>query len=192
MSTFCPHCGAASHEGAAFCPSTGKSLAPPAPAPTPAPMPSEPMVEYGVGETILLSVITCGIFGLVRFYQAAQSYRRALPGGAPNFEWQFWTHLGTGLLGWATVSIFVGVPLIIVSIVIGALMLGEVCAARAELAKRAGVAPMLSSGGTQVTLWVLGEVLAIGVVGLVLLVVQAVQFFQDHNTVAKALERRAT
>jgi hypothetical protein len=76
--------------------------------------------------------------------------------------------------------------------VIGALMLGEVCAARAELAKRAGVAPMLSSGGTQVTLWVLGQVLGVVVVGIVLLVVQAVQFFQDHNTVAKALGRRAT
>jgi hypothetical protein len=39
---------------------------------------------------------------------------------------------------------------------------------------------------------VLGQVLGVVVVGIVLLVVQAVQFFQDHNTVAKALGRRAT
>jgi len=67
-----------------------------------------------------------------------------------------------------------------------------VCAAREELARRTGVAPHLTSSSTQVTLWVLGEVLALVVVGLVLIVIQGLQFFEDHNTVVRALRKRAT
>ncbi|MFM7296882.1 MAG: hypothetical protein ACKO4Q_06630 [Planctomycetota bacterium] len=194
MSAFCPHCGQPTHAGAAFCPATGASLAPstPPPRPGPAPMPPPPLEEYGPGGVILLSFLTCGIFGVVRFYQCAQAYRRELPGAAPNFEWQFWTYVIASLVGAVTSSFGIGFVLLLGAVVIGALMLSEVCAAREELARRTGVAPHLTSSSTQVTLWVLGEVLALVVVGLVLIVIQGLQFFEDHNTVVRALRKRAT
>lgn len=194
MSLYCPHCGQPTHAGAPFCPATGASLAPstPPPRPGPAPMPPPPLEEYGPGGVILLSFLTCGIFGVVRFYQCAQAYRRELPGAAPNFEWQFWTYVIVSLIGAATSSFGIGFVLLLGAVVIGALMLSEVCAAREELARRTGVAPHLTSSSTQVTLWVLGEVLALVVVGLVLIVIQGVQFFEDHNTVVRALRKRVT
>jgi len=155
-------------------------------------MPSPPLEEYGPGGVILLSFLTCGIFGVVRFYQCAQAYRRELPGAAPNFEWQFWAYVIASLVGAATSSFGIGFVLLLGAVVIGALMLSEVCAAREELARRTGVAPHLTSSSTQVTLWVLGEVLALVVVGLVLIVIQGLQFFEDHNTVVRALRKRAT
>lgn len=127
----------------------------------------------------------------MRFYQCAQAYRRELPGAAPNFEWQFWTYVLASLVGVATSSFGVGFVLLVGAVVIGALMLSEVCAARAELARRSGVEHALTSSSTQVTLWVLGEVLTIAVVGLILLVIQGLQFFEDHNTVVRALRKRA-
>lgn len=190
MSAFCPHCGQPMHAGAAFCPATGAALASSTP-PRPAPMPAPPLEEYGPGGVILLSFLTCGIFGIVRFYQCAQAYRRELPGAAPNFEWQFWTYVLASLVGVATSSFGVGFVLLVGAVVIGALMLSEVCAARAELARRSGVEHALTSSSTQVTLWVLGEVLTIAVVGLILLVIQGLQFFEDHNTVVRALRKRA-
>lgn len=194
MSAFCPHCGQPTHAGAAFCPATGASLAPstPPPRPGPAPMPPPPLEEYGPGGVILLSFLTCGIFGVVRFYQCAQAYRRELPGAAPNFEWQFWTYVIASLIGAATSGVGIGFVLLLGAVVIGALMLSEVCAAREELARRTGVAPHLTSSSTQVTLWVLGEVLALVVVGLVLIVIQGLRFFEDHNTVVRALRKCAT
>jgi hypothetical protein len=156
-------------------------------------MPAPPLEEYGAGGVILLSFLTCGIYGIVRFYQCAQAYRRELPGAAPNFEWQFWTYLGMGLLGGALLwTNCIGVPLAVGSIFIGALMLSEVCAARRELARRAGVERALTSSSTQVTLWVLGTVLALVVVGIVFRVIQGLQFFEDHNTVVRALRKRAS
>ena len=96
------------------------------------------------------------------------------------------------LVGAATSSFGIGFVLLLGAVVIGALMLSEVCAAREELARRTGAAPHLTSSSTQVTLWVLGEVLALVVVGLVLIVIQGLQFFEDHNTVVRALRKRAT
>ncbi|MBM3992284.1 MAG: hypothetical protein FJ298_14950 [Planctomycetes bacterium] len=128
----------------------------------------------------------------MRFYQCAQAYRRELPGAAPNFEWQFWTSLGLSLGGAATSGVGIGFVLLLGAVVIGALMLSEVCAAREELARRTGVAAHLTSSSTQVTLWVLGQVLSIVIVGLVLLVIQGVQFFEDHNTVVRALRKRVS
>jgi hypothetical protein len=192
MSAFCPHCGQPAHVGASFCPATGASLASEPPPPRAVPMPAPPLEEYGAGGVILLSFLTCGIYGIVRFYQCAQAYRRELPGAAPNFEWQFWTYVVASLVGAATASFGIGFVALVGAIVVGALMLSEVCAARAELARRTGVEPALTSSSTQVTLWVLGEVLVFVVVGLVLLVIQGLQFFEDHNTVVRALRKRAS
>ncbi len=202
MSSFCPHCGKPAHDGAAFCPTTGAPIGGSAGAPqvvppgvaftsdVPAPPTARyqaPVIEdYSVGAVIGLSIVTCGIFGLVRFYQAAQSYRRLEPGSAPNFEWQFWTYvfgsMAASVLGLLTI---VGYVLYVPVIIVGCLMLAEVCKARERLAGRIGAPIRLRPAEVHVTLWAVGYLLSVVIVGVILLLVQATFFFQEHSELAR-------
>lgn len=193
---YCHHCGQPEHRGAAFCPTTGAPLAAKAgvtaagllaqPSPSTLSASSYPLKQHHPGTVVILSVLTLGIYGLAMFYQCAQSYRERSPGSAPNFPWMFWAYVVTSALGLLTLSKGVGVLVVVASVVIGAMMLNEVSRARDAVAMRSGAIGLMTSEH-HVILWTLGNVLALVLIGFVLLIIQALRFFHDHNRIVTAV-----
>lgn len=156
-----------------------------------APAPASRLEEISPGATVLLSVLTFGIYGLVKFHQTGKGYE-ALAGRASTFARDFWLCVGLGIasgLGMAT--IVVGGALSIASLVFGFLALSEALALREEALRRAGARPALTEAGTHKVLFVAGCLLSPILVGLVLLLVQAWKWFADWNAVGAALARGA-
>jgi len=142
--------------------------------------------------TILLSVVTLGIYGLVKFYQCGVAYARRLPARPSSFTRLFWIYLALGV---ATVpghylSTALGVLLALGHLGAGALLLHEVLLSRGALVAATGVRADLATPVTHQLLWVGGMVLSTILIGLFLLVAQAVVFFSDHDKLADALARR--
>ena len=71
----------------------GPSAGPPGGAPT-AWGGSAAIEPVNVVLTVLLSVVTFGIYGLVKFYQCGKAYGRLSPARASGFERLFWIYLG--------------------------------------------------------------------------------------------------
>jgi len=142
--------------------------------------------------TVLLSVVTFGIYGLVKFYQCGQSYGRLAPGRPAGFERLFWIYLGLSIGGVVGNLIFtpLGILLGIGSFVAGIFTLNEVLAARQAAVVATGARVDLTGDGTHKALWIGGSLLAVVVIGLFALMAQAVLFFQDHDKLAAALGRR--
>jgi hypothetical protein len=164
-----------------------------APAPGPAPLPTVPaagaLEEISPGVVVVLSIVTFGIYGLVKFHQTGKGYE-ALAGRASAFTRNFWLAVGLGVASVFTAhTIFLGGPLSIASLVFSVLALSEALNLREEGLRRAGVRPQLTDPGTHKVLFVVGCVLAPIVVGLVLLLVQAWKWFSDWNAVGLALAR---
>jgi hypothetical protein len=163
---------------------------PPTPGPPPAPLattPADALEEIPVGATILLAIVTFGIYGLVKFHQTARAYEQ-LAGRASRFGQWFWLFVGLGVAGLvlnATTGAL-GIPLGIASAVFQVLTLNEALAVREEGVRRHGVAVPLTSAATHRTLLVLAIVLSPILVGLVLAAVQAVKWFSDWNAVVAA------
>lgn len=169
--------------------------APPPPGPSagaPGPMAAAGMARVEVRLTILFTVLTLGLYGLVKFYQCGMAYARLVPARPSGFERLFWLHLGLALAGILAdvVSGPLGIAFGLGSLVAGLFLLGEVLAARAALVAASGARVELASDGTHKALWVAGELLAVLVVGIFLLAAQAVLFFGDHDKLADALARR--
>jgi hypothetical protein len=172
-------------------PSPGWGAAPAAPATWSAPARGG-LEAVGVGATVALSVVTLGVYGLVKFFQCGTAYARLVPGRPSAFERLFWLYLGLGLGGAVLNFAFapLGLLLGVASFVCGILLLNEVLAAREALVAASGVRCELTSAATHKVLWIGGSLLAVVFVGLVALVVQAVFFFGDHDKLAGALAGR--
>ena len=149
-----------------------------------------PLEEIAVGATILLSIVTLGIYGWVRFHQTGAGYE-ALAGRRSEFGRNFWLAVGLGLAGVLLAAhLILGLGLAVASAVFGYLTLSEALVLRAEALRGAGIQPSLTSEGTHRTLYVLGALLSFALVGLVLLLVQAVRWFEDWNAVVQAIRAR--
>jgi hypothetical protein len=147
--------------------------------------------EISPGIVVLLSLVTFGIYGLVKFHQTGKGYE-ALAGRTSNFSRDFWLSVGLGVASGATVhTIFLGGPLSVASLVFGVLALSDALTLRDEVLHRTAVRPSLTDPGTHKALFVLGCLLAPILVGVVLLVVQAWKWFSDWNAVGIALSQRS-
>jgi hypothetical protein len=173
--------------------------APPAPAfpggPQPAPTwaaGSPTFEEIPVGTTILLAIVTFGIYGLVKYYQTARAYE-VLAGRGSRFGQWFWLFIGLGVAGIVLngTTAVLGFPLGIASAVFQVLSLVEALHLRADGMARNGLDVPVTSASTHQTLLIVGLVLSPILVGLVLLVVQAVKWFRDWNLVAAAARARS-
>lgn len=151
-----------------------------------------PLEEVDLSVLVVLSIVTFGIYGLVRFYQAGEGYARLAPERRSTFETLFWVFVACALL--SSSAWFVAAPLgfagTVGGFVVGILLLNEVLAARAALVRSSGVSVALMSDTAHRVLWILGSLLSWAVLGLVLLVVQGFKFFDDHNQLARALRAR--
>lgn len=147
--------------------------------------------EINVTTTILLSLVTLTIYGVVKFFQTVKAYER-LSGFETRFTTWFWAWVGTGLgaivLGSASDALRVSLG--IASVVFQFLTLYEALRARNTVAQRWGLGSSITSDTTHYVLLALGMVLAPIFVGLVLLVVQAVKWFQDWNAIRAGILRR--
>jgi hypothetical protein len=164
--------------------------APPPSAPL-ATIPAAALEEIPVGTTIVLAVLTFGIYGLVKFHQTGRAYEQ-LAGRVSRFGLWFWLFVGLGVAGIVlnAATGALGIPLGIASAVFQVLTLNEALAVRDEGVRRHLVTAPLTSASTHRTLLVLGIVLSPILVGLVIAAVQAVKWFSDWNGVVAALGGR--
>lgn len=165
--------------------------------------------RFDVGVTILLAFVTCGIYGFVAFYQCGRAYERA-SGTTTGFGPWFWAYIASvvfiggtwsaaGVDGdWAYVSggtILLGLA----GSILGAFTLHAAMKARAPLTGGLDVkAPTL-----HLVLWIVASLLsdltnlaqaadnevslAVGGPVIILIIVQAVFFFRDHELIADAI-----
>ncbi len=135
---------------------------------------------------MLLSMLTLSIYGAIWFYETGKSYARmAQQEERTNFSALFWWYFGTSLLGGLTLSLGFGVLLLISSFVLGFLVLGEFIRLRDECATQLGVQNALTSAATHRSLWTIGYILSLVLVGIFVLIAQAMLLISDHNTLAK-------
>jgi hypothetical protein len=186
---------------AELAPMIGDAGAPPplGPPPGPGPRPAAPLAttpaaaleEIPVGTTILLAIVTFGIYGLVKFHQTGRAYEQ-LAGRVSRFGLWFWLFVGLGIAGVVLNASTgaLGIPLGIASAVFQVLTLNEALAVRDEGVRRHGVGAPLTSPATHRTLLVLAIVLSPILVGLVLGAIQAVKWFSDWNAVVAAVRGR--
>jgi hypothetical protein len=148
--------------------------------------------EIAIAPTILLSIITLSIYGVVKFFQTGKAYER-LVGRETNFTKWFWIWVGT-----AACSAILGVGgskigglLTIAAVVFQFLTLYEALKARNEGMRRWGLNASVTGDNVHYVLMALGMLLGPVFVGLILLIVQGVKWFQDWNAIrAAALQRQ--
>ncbi len=164
--------------------------------PSPRDLPASDTLPAGMepvptGAVIGLGILTLGIHPIVKFYRAARAYEE-LGGRRTRFTLYFWIAAGLWL-GGGPMHVLGGVPgwaAHVAALVLTILALFEVLDARAEALRRCRIAPALTSDATHKVLFVSGLVTAWALVGLVLLLVQAVKFFGDHRAIGDALRAR--
>lgn len=152
---------------------------------------AQPLEEISVGGVIGLSIITLGIYGLVKFYQTGKAYE-ALAGRTSNFSRNFWLFVGLGVGGMIVngASGVLGVPLSVASVIFQVLTLFEALALRDEVIQRNGLRPQVTGEGTHKALYIVGLVLSFVLIGFILLLVQAAKWFGDWNAIRAALQER--
>lgn len=154
----------------------------------------ETVGEIEVTRTILLSFVTLTIYGVVKFFQTGKAYER-LVGRETRFTTWFWVwvalSIGSVLIGSSSGAL--RWPLGVAAVVFQFLTLYEALKARDYTIQRWSLDAAVTPDTTHYVLMALGIVLAPVIVGIVLLVVQAVKWFKDWNVVrAAALRRTAT
>jgi hypothetical protein len=149
------------------------------------------MEPVSLGALLGFGLLTLGIYPMVKFYQAATAYQ-ALAGRASRFTAYFWLAVALTVVGGPAYLLggFLGAVAHAAGLACTLLALFEALALRAEAVQRWGVAPSLTSDATHKGLFVVGLLTAWLMVGLVLLVVQAVKFFDDHRALGDALRAR--
>jgi len=149
--------------------------------------------ETSVGLLILLTIVTFGIYGLVKFYQTGKAYER-LAGRESKFTLYFWLFIGLGFLGFFlnAASGFVGVPVAIAALVFQVLTLDQALDVREEGMRRWSIAVPVTSGSTHKTFLILGMVLSVILVGLVFTLIQAIKWFQDWNAIGQVARGRVS
>jgi hypothetical protein len=138
--------------------------------------------ELNVATTLLLAVVTFGIFGAIRFFQTARAYER-LAGRETRFQLYFWIWVGCFLLAFPSHVPFLLGP---IALVFQFLTLGEALRARREAMARYQLTPAVASENTHWLYLALGTLLAPLLVGLVFLVLQAMKWFEDWNAIRRA------
>jgi len=149
--------------------------------------------EIPVGVLILLTVVTFGIYGLVKFYQTGKAYER-LAGRESRFTLYFWLFVGLAVLGFFlnAATGFLGIPLAIAALVFQVLTLDQALDVREEGMRRFGITVPVTSGSKHKIYLVLGMVLSIILVGLVFTLIQAIKWFQDWNAIGQAARGRVS
>ena len=151
----------------------------------------EDVGEINVTTTILLSAVTFSIYGVVKFFQTGTAYER-LAGRETKFTTWFWIFVGTGagavVIG--SMSDALLVPLAVAAVVFQFLTLSEALKARNEALRRWGLDASVTSDTTHYVLLGLGILLGAALIGIVLIVIQAVKWFQDWNAIRAAALRR--
>jgi hypothetical protein len=149
--------------------------------------------EIPVGVLILLTVVTFGIYGLVKFYQTGKAYER-LAGRESRFTLYFWLFVGLAVLGFVlnAATGFLGIPLAVAALVFQVLTLDQALDVREEGMRRFGITVLVTSGSTHKIYLVLGMVLSIILVGLVFTLIQAIKWFQDWNAIGQAARGRVS
>jgi hypothetical protein len=165
-------------------PAAGSHWNPPA-ATTAAGAVAEPEA-LNVTTTILLAVVTFGIFGAIRFHQTAKAYER-LAGRETRFTLYFWIWVACVVVAWP-----IGMPFVLVpaALVFQLLTLGEALRARREGLARWHLAPPVASENTHWLYLALGALLSPILIGLVFLVLQGVKWFDDWNAIREAAVAR--
>ena len=155
--------------------------------------------------TILLSVVTLGLWGLFCFYRTLRVYRRLSEAPASNGELLFW--IFTGILGFVLLFLLPTVGftwfLMFPAVIVGAFLLRETLRLRDGAIQRLvpgsatqpGLYPAVRSDDWHFGLWITGSVLTLtvfgAIVGVPILVAQALAWFEDWNRLA-ALARART
>jgi hypothetical protein len=187
-----PGAGAGTGTGTATLNPTATPTAIPTAAVSPAALP-EGMEPVSTGALIGLGIVTLGIYPMVKFYQAGIAYQ-ALAGRPSRFATWFWLAIGLGLVG-GPLHALGGIPGFtahLAAVAFTVLTLFELLAVRADVLKRYGIAPALTSDGTHKALFITGLLTWWFLVGIVLLAFQAVKLFQDHRALGDALRARAS
>lgn len=171
-------------------PPPGAAAPPPFSAEATSAPPAAPLEPVGAGVTLVLSIVTLGIYAAVKFYQAGTAYE-ALAGRRTRFVTYFWLSIALGVAAWPFHLLGpVGPIAAVASLVFTILTLFEALAVREEAMRRAGVAPPLSSDGTLKGLFIAGLLTSWLLVGLVLLCIVCFKLFADHDAIVAAVRAR--
>lgn len=140
--------------------------------------------EINAGAFIGLSLVTLGIYGMVKFFKVAGLYQR-LTGRPSNFASLFWLYAMGPILTviLSLVGGVLGALAWVGTVVIGVLCLLEVLKLQAEVSRQRDLRVPLTGKGTQAALWLCGIVPFVGIVTVVL---EIVFFCRDHNRLAAA------
>jgi len=151
--------------------------------------------RVSVGTVIFLSILTLGIYGMYFFYTCAISYKRALPNRSSYFVPVFWVYVMTNIL-FIAVAIaqavlgdgsLNGARMVIVGVgtVLGIVLLMEVLRMRQEMLQKYSVTNKVQANATHLSLYIVGSLLSVILVGVIFLIIQAVLFIGDHNNIAE-------
>lgn len=178
----------------------GQGIPAPAHRPGPSPSPWAPPAaqpapgaeqEIPIGTLVLLSIVTFGIYGVIKFYQTGVAYER-LAGRQTRFALFFWLYVGLTIFGTAVnmMTGLLGLPFSLAGVVFGVLTLFEALTARDEGLRRHQLSLPVTPDSTHKILYILGSVLAFVLVGVVLIIIQAVKWFEDWNLIVRGMQAR--
>jgi hypothetical protein len=162
---------------------------PAAPQPTQISPPAAALERMEPGTTLLLGVVTLGIYPLVKFWQAINQYR-VLAGRATNVGTLFGAYVACTIGGAFLTSVLIGFLLIPAGYVVGWMLLGEVMRLRDEVRQRHGLTATVHEAGQHKGMWIAGQLLSWILIGIVPLLMQTWWFFADHTALATELERK--
>ena len=177
------------------------SAAVPSPGAPPSPPPLPPawtggtlppgMEAVSAGAVVGLGIVTLGIYPMVKFYQAGLAYEE-LAGRRSRFALYFWSSIGLAVAGGPLHLLggVIGFGGQVAAVLLTILTLLEVLAVRTDVVRRYAIAPVVTSDRTHQILFIAGILTSWLLVGVVLLLIQAVKFFDDHRAIGDALRRR--
>ncbi|HTF89464.1 MAG TPA: DUF4339 domain-containing protein [Planctomycetota bacterium] len=146
--------------------------------------------------TVLLSIPTLGLWGGFNFYRTMRVYRRLAGNTTSNVETLFWVMISVVVLGVITLPVVVGWVLLVAAIVVGALLVRETLRLRdlavlrlvPQAATQPSLYPVVKSDDWHFGLWITGALLtltvALAIVGVPILIAQALAWFEDWNRIA--------
>ncbi len=153
--------------------------------------------------TVFLSIPTLSLWGIFSFYRTMRVYRRLARVHSSNAETLFWIFLGVTAFGVVSLPIGLGWPVLVGAVIVGAFLLRETLRLRdlaiqalvPSLATSVANYPAVKSDDWHFGLWITGAVLCVtvfgAIVGVPILIAQALAWFEDWNRLA-ALARGTT
>lgn len=148
-----------------------------------------------VGSATVLSTITLGIYWLFWIYPAFQDYARKADRSASNSTTLFWTYVGTLAATFIFALFFFPLALIaiVAAVVVSGMLVNDIVRNREIAIERAGGDPTEQARGLQVTLYVLANVFAATVCGIVIAIPLTIWFylifFRGHNEYVRETSR---